>query len=163
VGKIVKLKGLPATVFGTVPRRKPNVASRTREYLTEAEVGRLIKAARKRGRYGARDAAMILLGYRHGLRVSELCALEWSQIDFAHQRIHVARLKNGLDSVHPLTGAELRTLRQLRRDHPHAAFVFMSERGAPVSPEGFRKSSTINEIGADRFEAVVLAGSWAGY
>jgi type 1 fimbriae regulatory protein FimE len=77
VGKVVRFKGSPATVFGTVPTRKPNAASRTREYLTEAEIDRLIVAARKRGRYGARDAAMILLGYRHGLRVSELCALEW--------------------------------------------------------------------------------------
>jgi type 1 fimbriae regulatory protein FimE len=151
VGKVIRLKGAPATVFGTVPRRKSNAESRTREYLTEAEIDRLIGAVRKRGRYGGRDAAMILVGYRHGLRVSELCALEWSQIDFAHQRIHVARLKNGLDSVHPLTGAELRALPQLRRDHPHAAFVFMSERGAPVSPEGFRKmlTRTAEEAGMD--------------
>jgi type 1 fimbriae regulatory protein FimE len=63
----------------------------------------------------------------------------------------VNRLKNGLDSVHPLTGAELRALRQLRRDHPHAAFVFMSERGAPVSPEGFRKmlTRTADEAGLE--------------
>jgi len=151
VGKVARFKRPSATVFGTVPRRKPNAATRTREYLTEAEIDRLIAAARKRGRYGARDAAMILLGYRHGLRVSELCALEWSQMDFAHQRIHVSRLKNGLDSVHPLSGTELRALRHLRRGHPHAAFVFMSERGAPVSPEGFRKmlTRTAEEAGLD--------------
>jgi integrase len=99
----------------------------------------LLTAARKRGRYGHLDATMILLAYRHGLRVSELVGLQWSQADFAHQRVHVNRLKNGLPAVHPLTGVELRALRQLRREDPHVAHVFMSERGAPFSPDGFRK------------------------
>jgi len=52
----------------TLPRRQPNAAYRQREYLTESELDRLIEAARKRGRNGARDAAAILLAYRHGLR-----------------------------------------------------------------------------------------------
>jgi len=56
-------------------RRLPNAAYRQREYLTEAEVDRLIEAARKRGRNGPRDAAAILLAYRHGLRAQELCSL----------------------------------------------------------------------------------------
>ena len=55
------------------PRRKPNADLRSREYLTEAEVTKLIDAA-KGNRYGHRDATMILVAYRHGLRVSELCA-----------------------------------------------------------------------------------------
>ena len=55
-----------------------------REYLTPAEVEMLCKAARERGRYGHRDATMILIAYRHGLRVSELVALRWDQVDFAH-------------------------------------------------------------------------------
>src|SRR6266702_2957593 len=72
-------------------RRLPNAAYRQREYLTEAEVERLIDAARKRGRNGPRDAAAILLAYRHGLRAAELCQLRWSQIDLRHGRLHVNR------------------------------------------------------------------------
>ncbi len=64
----------PITANRTLPRRQPNAAYRQREYLTEKEVERLIEAARKRGRNGARDSAAILLAYRHGLRASELCS-----------------------------------------------------------------------------------------
>jgi integrase len=150
VGNIVAIRKAPATANPTVlPRRPKNSALRTREHLSEAEVEKLISAARKRGRYGARDAAMILMAFRHGLRAGELCGLQWSQIDFAHQRLHVTRLKRGLPSTHPLTGQELRALRQLRRDHPHSAYIFMSERGAPVSEEGFARmlSRTAVEAG----------------
>jgi type 1 fimbriae regulatory protein FimB/type 1 fimbriae regulatory protein FimE len=85
-------------------RRLPNASYRSREYLTEAEVNRLIDAARKRGRNGARDAAAILLAYRHGLRAAELCQLRWSQIDLRDGRLHVNRAKGGIESVHPLHG-----------------------------------------------------------
>jgi type 1 fimbriae regulatory protein FimB/type 1 fimbriae regulatory protein FimE len=69
----------PHTVIGTVPpRRVPNAELRTREYLTEVEVERLIKAA-KANRHGQRDAAMILLAFRHGLRAAELVDLRWDQ------------------------------------------------------------------------------------
>jgi integrase len=76
---------------------------RPREYLTEKEVERLIKATRKRDCNGARDAAAILLAYRHGLRAAELCQLRWSQIDLQHGRLHVNRAKGGIESVHPCT------------------------------------------------------------
>jgi integrase len=111
------------------PKRLPNAALRPREYLTPKEVDRLIEAARKRGRYGPRDATLILLAYRHALRVKELVELEWSSVDFEHQVLHVARAKNGVPSVHPLRGVELRALRQLRKAFPEAAYVCMSERG----------------------------------
>ena len=64
----------PTTANRTL-RRLPNASYRPREYLTEAEVGRLIEAARKRGRNSARDVAAIMLAYRHGLRAAELCSL----------------------------------------------------------------------------------------
>jgi len=98
----------------TLPTRLPNSAYRVREYLTEKEVDRLIEAARNRGRNGARDAAAILLAYRHGLRAAELCALRWSQIDLKNGRLHVNRAKGGIESVHPLHGPELRALRPLQ-------------------------------------------------
>ena len=84
-----------------MPPRKPfNEDRRPREYLTAKEVERLIMAAKKRGkRFGLRDATMILVTYRHGLRVSELCSLTWDQFDFAHGLMHVRRVKNGMPSV----------------------------------------------------------------
>ena len=53
--------------------------------------------------------------------------------------LHVNRKKNGMESNHPMKGDELRALRALRRNHPHASHVFINERGAPMSPDGFRK------------------------
>jgi type 1 fimbriae regulatory protein FimE len=108
----------PTAVNRTLPRRLPNAAYRVREYLTEKEVDRLIEAARKRGRNGRRDAAAILLAYRHGLRAQELCSLKWSQIDLQHGRLHVNRAKGGIESVHPLHGPELRALRPLQQGSP---------------------------------------------
>jgi integrase len=79
-----------------------NSSVRTREYLTQAEVEQLMTAARAKSRWGHRDATMILIGYRHGLRASELCDLQWSQVEFRTGRLHVRRAKNGSPSVHPL-------------------------------------------------------------
>ena len=85
----------PTPVNRTLPTRLPNSAYRVWEYLTEKEVDRLIEGARKRGRNGARDAAAILLAYRHGLRAAELCALRWAQVDLRNGRLHVNRAKGG--------------------------------------------------------------------
>src|SRR5262249_50051029 len=98
-------------------RRPPNADLREREYLTPKEVDRLQDAARKHSRYGHRDATAILIAYRHGLRPSELCELTWNMIELDSGRIHVRRAKNGVDSTHPLTGKEIRALRQLRREN----------------------------------------------
>jgi type 1 fimbriae regulatory protein FimB/type 1 fimbriae regulatory protein FimE len=82
---------------------------------------------------------MILVAFRHGLRVVELCSLTWDQIDFAQGIMHVRRVKNGMSSVQQIGGEELRALRALKRDDGAGRFVFMSERGAPMTPAGFRK------------------------
>jgi integrase len=90
----------PAAVIGTVeprrhpPKRRPNAETRAREYLTHTEVERLMKAAGE-NRNGHRDATMVLLAYRHGLRAVELVTLRWDSIDFAHGQIHVSRAKAG--------------------------------------------------------------------
>jgi integrase len=134
----------PTTVNGTVdkagpPKRRRNAEVRSREYLTDAEVNRLISAAGE-NRNGHRDATMILVAYRHGLRAGELVTLRWDAVDFAHRRLHVSRLKGSAESVHPLSGRELRALRRLKRDQdPASPFIFTSERGAPFTPAGFRK------------------------
>ena len=91
-----------------------NSEYRSREHLTPSEVEQLIEAA-KTNRYGHRDATMLLVAFRHGLRASELCSLEWSQVDFAGATLHVRRVKNGKPATHPIRGDEMRALRKLRR------------------------------------------------
>lgn len=149
VGKIVKFP----TVRGTGSRKTaaetalarsvPTAEMPTvRKYLTPAELKQLIKAT-KQGRYGHRDATAVLLAFRHGLRVSELCGLTWAQIDFTTARLHIVRVKNGLGAPHPLAGDEMRTLRLLQRNQEaESRFVFVNERGTPMSPDGFAKMLT---------------------
>ena len=130
----------PSIVNGTVrPRRVLNSKRRPLEYLTPKEVTALMERARTQRRHGHRDATMMLIAYRHGLRVAELCTLRWDQIDFSHGLLHVRRVKNGTPSVHPLGGSELRALRRLMREEPQSRHVFNTERRAPMSPAGFRK------------------------
>jgi integrase len=121
------------------PRRRPNTDYRTREYLTEVEVEKLIAAAGD-NRRGHRDATMILVAFRHGLRASELVGLRWDQIDFEGGVLHVARRKHGTPSTQPISGRELRALRRLKREaQVQSPFVFVSERNAPFSVAGFQK------------------------
>jgi integrase len=129
----------PSTEKCTVehPVRKSNAEYRSREHLTEQEVERLIEAA-KGNRWGHRDATMVLLAFRHGLRASELVDLRWEQIDLNNAILHVRRAKNGSPATHPLTGRELRALRRLQRANPPSPFVFVSERGAPFTRRGFQ-------------------------
>jgi integrase len=120
----------PATVNRTVmPVRRPNAELRRREHLTEAEVERLMEAA-KGNRWGSGDATMVLVAYRHGLRT----------VDFERATLHVRRVKKGTPATHPVLGDELRALRRLRREQePKSPFVFTSERGAPFTTAGFAR------------------------
>ena len=128
----------PTTVNRTVtPRRRPNAKLRTREYLTEAEVEGLMEAA-KGNRWGHRDATMLLVAYRHGLRAAELVDLRWDQVEFASATLHVRRVKQGTPSTHPIIGDELRALRRLQREQK-SPFVFTSERGTPFTTAGFAR------------------------
>src|SRR5262249_4185595 len=111
--------------------------TRTRNYLTAAEVETLMAAARRLTRYGHRDATMILIAYRHGLRASELCDLQWHQVELNAGRLHVRRRKRGMPSVHPMQGDEIRALRRLQREQGPSPHVFASERGSPMSPNSF--------------------------
>ena len=151
---------MPATVLRTVPRlasrdsqrvpsgRRSNAESgREREYLTPAEIERLVKTARKRGRHGSRDALAILMGYRHRLRVSELVGLRWSQVDFITARLTVHRVKGSTGSTHPILGDELRELRKIHREQPPGSqFIFIGERG-PVSVAWFQRM--LQRVGAE--------------
>jgi len=131
---------MPSTDNGTTagpPRRQRYAELRPREYLTPAEVELLMATARKRGNH--RDATLILIAYRHGLRVGELCALRWDQVDLKQGRLHVNRLKGSESGVHPLGGEELRALRRLQRDQVESRHVFSTSHGAPLSHAGIRK------------------------
>jgi site-specific recombinase XerD len=130
----------PTIVKRTVtPTRLPNADLRTREYLTEAEMEHLMAVARE-NRWGHRDATMMLVAYRHGLRVSELVDMRWDQVDFRTGSLHVRRVKQGSPSTHPILGDELRALRRLQREQePKSSFVFTSERGAPFTTAGFAR------------------------
>jgi type 1 fimbriae regulatory protein FimB/type 1 fimbriae regulatory protein FimE len=122
-----------------MPTRPANAELRAREYLTPAEVEKLIKAA-KDGRYGHRDATLILIAFRHGLRASEICDLDWSQVEFSRSAsLHVRRAKNGKPSVHPIRSDEIRALRELRRQFPDSGFVFATERGGPFTPDAVNR------------------------
>ena len=130
----------PTTEKRTVtPKRGKNADLRSREYLTETEVERLQDAART-NRWGHRDSTMVLVAYRHGLRVSELADLRWDQLDMETATLHVRRVKRGTPSTHPIVGDELRALRRLQREQePKSPFVFTSERGSPFTTAGFAR------------------------
>jgi integrase len=124
----------PTTENRTVPRRPKNEMLRSREYLTDAEVERLTEAA-KSNRYAHRDATMILVAYRHGLRAIEVVDLRWDQIDFNTATLAVRRAKRGSPATHPIRGDELRALRRLAREQqPQSPFVFTSERAPRSQP-----------------------------
>jgi type 1 fimbriae regulatory protein FimB/type 1 fimbriae regulatory protein FimE len=106
---------MPTTVNLTVGQRQ------ARRYLTEREIERLMDTARKHSRHGHRDATMILVAYRHGLRASEVCDLQWHQIELSEGRLHVRRVKNGTPSIHPIRGDEMRALRNGQLDHAENA------------------------------------------
>jgi type 1 fimbriae regulatory protein FimB/type 1 fimbriae regulatory protein FimE len=136
------IKATPIAVNRKVPLRLKNTEYRSREYLTEDEVDQLMDAAGRVGRHGHRDATLILLSYRHGLRVTELVSLRWEQLDLKQGLMHVNRLKHGNPSVHPLRGPELRALRRLQREYSTLPYVFCSERKAPLTSDAIRKIIT---------------------
>jgi integrase len=98
----------------------------------------MMQAARKSGRHRVRDAAIILLLFRHGLRTAELVALRWQQVDLNAGYLVVHRVKRGHDAKHPLRGPQLRLLRELQRTYPDSPYVFVSERKTPLSPRAIR-------------------------
>jgi type 1 fimbriae regulatory protein FimB/type 1 fimbriae regulatory protein FimE len=133
----------PSTVNGRVPPlRRRNSEIRSREHLTLDEVERLMDAAGKTGRHRHRDRTMILIAFRHALRVSELVSLRWDQVDLKQGLLHVRRSKNGSPSTHPLRGPEIRALRRLQRDYPETPYVFVTERKGPLTTASVRKIIT---------------------
>jgi type 1 fimbriae regulatory protein FimB len=113
--------------------KAPPAASPIKEFLTEPEMGRFLAAAR-RGRHGPRDHAMVLMAYRHALRVSELVDLRLKDLDLHNGRLFVRRRKGSLSTDHPIEGDELRAVRgwlrvRGKRVDAGLSYVFLSERG----------------------------------
>ena len=119
--------------------RPKNEDVRVREYLTEQEVSRLQEAAKK-NRHGFRDSLMIQLMFRHGLRVSELVDMQWSQVDFENARVYIKRVKGSESGVHPIQGDELRQLRKLFRESAgKSPWLFVSNRKTPITKSSVQK------------------------
>jgi type 1 fimbriae regulatory protein FimB/type 1 fimbriae regulatory protein FimE len=138
MGRLIKLPQ-PSKMGKLPPRRVLNSERRSREYLSPAEVDSMITAAKNTGRYGHRDATLILLTYRHAARVSEVIAWRRDQVDLEQGLLHINRLKNGTPSVHPLRGPEIRALRKLFREYSDSPYVFSTERKGPMTAGAVRK------------------------
>jgi type 1 fimbriae regulatory protein FimB/type 1 fimbriae regulatory protein FimE len=144
MAKILPFEGItkrsPDNILRKVPTRPKNLDVRQREHLTPDEVTSLLKSAGSIGRHRHRDKTLILVMYRHGLRVTEAVDLRWDQMNLSSGQVHVNRLKNGKPSTHYLEGDEIRALRRLRREYPDGPFVFVTERGGPLT------RSTVNKL-----------------
>jgi type 1 fimbriae regulatory protein FimB len=117
----------------SVIKNEKTVDAQAKNFLSEAEVGSFLKAARK-GRHGVRNFAMMLLSYRHALRVSELVGTRLGDIDLDTGRLFVRRCKGSLSTSQPMDGDEVRAMRAWlrKRDEgpcPNSPLVFLSERG----------------------------------
>lgn len=109
----------------------------SKEALTSRQVEQLVNVALHSPRSGVRDAALILLAYRHGFKVSELINLKWEHIDFKNQSILVSRLRNGQETLQPLQEREINLLRQLEKQD--SELVFQSQRKNKMSSTNIRK------------------------
>ena len=104
-----------------------------KNFLTTSEMKKFLAAARK-GRHAVRDYCLMLMAYRHGLRVSELIDIRRNDLDLETGRLFVRRLKGSLSTQQPIEGDELRALRAWLREretYPNASsnYLFLSERG----------------------------------
>ena len=103
----------------------------TRKHFTRIEVDRMIAVTRGH-RNAARDGCLLLLMFRHGLRVSEACSLKTSQVDIEGQTLRVERMKKGLSTVHPLRAEEVQAVKawliERKRMNPQTDTLFVSER-----------------------------------
>ena len=129
----IKASGTHGTRLCAIATEVVDSHERGKDYVTESEIERLRVGAR-RGRHGLRDDLIVLLMYRHGLRVSEAVGLRIDQLDLNEARIRMRRLKRGLDVHHPLEGDELRAVKAyLRTRADHLPWLFVSERSGQLT------------------------------
>jgi integrase len=139
LSKVGKIREMPESRRRGSPNQRKYEEVRSREHLLPEEVEAMIAAIKKaKGRYAQRDALLVQVMYRHGLRTAEVAALRWEQVDFTRAMLHVRRVKKGTPATHPIQGDTLRSLRELQRKHPDSAFVFTSSRRSPLAPDSIR-------------------------
>ncbi len=136
--------------------RKANDELRGRRNLQSFEVEQICSAVRAGSRYPDRDELLIRVIHRHAFRISEALDLKWQHINLKTLQVAVKRRKNGIDTVHPIScKRELMLLRRAHRSagQPLQGFVFLNERGTPISADGFRKMLS-------KFSLQALGVSW---
>jgi integrase len=139
ISKVGKMGELSESKGRISPNQRKYEEVRSREHLLPEEVEAMIAAIKKaKGRYAQRDALLVQVMYRHGLRTAEVAALRWEQVDFTRAMLHVRRVKRGTPATHPIQGDTLRSLRELQRNNPDSAFVFTSSRRSPLAPDSIR-------------------------
>lgn len=123
----------PVSIQNLSPGRPKNNAVRSRSHLTLKEVNELLQAVSSRGRHTERDYALVLLMFRHGLRVSEAIGLRWDAVQFDDKNISIARAKNGKSGLHPLQDDEIEALQALKGKGHDSRLLFIGERGNELS------------------------------
>lgn len=117
-----------------------------RKYLTSDEIEKLMKATAKT-RHPLRNKTIILMLYRHGLRVSELCSLMWSDVNLETQKIYIKRAKGSKSGTHPLYAEELRYLKKLKKQNNHSSYIFLSQSKTPLPRNSIQKIlKTLSEL-----------------
>lgn len=129
------------------PTRLKNSEYRSREYLTTDEVNVLLEAVQSSPsfRYPERDYALILLSFRHGLRVGEASNLKWDAVDLKNGTIYITRSKSSDSGIHPLQPDEVEALAASREKFRRSSYIFQSERGTRLSEDSI--ASVVEKAG----------------
>lgn len=122
-----------------------NAHEKERNYITESELQKVLKAA-STNRYPTRDKLIVLLLFRHGYRVSELIDIRMNYINLEEGRLWVQRNKNSLSTEHPILGDELRLIKAYLRERKEKLnYFFVNERGTPMTRQAI--NHILNAIG----------------
>ena len=130
---IIRYQSLFSVIPMNSPKKPKNTEQRTREFLAVKEIQLIRKQARKNTMHGHRNDTLMLMMFKHALRVSEAIDLQWEHVDFNLGKLYVNRLKNGTASTHPLQGETIRALRLLQRKYRDTPFLFSTQQKTPLS------------------------------